>query len=77
MDFNHVWERFLPLDIISRRAVQDQLDYDDPQKKIDLDTLHAFPTKKDLYLFICDNPLYIDNRAMVIYYLNHISYKFI
>ncbi|KAL8144959.1 hypothetical protein AgCh_003248 [Apium graveolens] len=63
---NLVWERFLPPDLIARRAVQDQVDYNDPWKNIDADTLRAFPNKKDLYLFLCDNPLYIDNGVMVI-----------
>ncbi|XP_074364598.1 F-box protein PP2-B11-like [Apium graveolens] len=61
---NLVWERFLPPDLIARRAVQDQVDYNDPWKNIDADTLRAFPNKKDLYLFLCDNPLYIDNGVM-------------
>lgn len=64
-----VWERFLPADIISRRASCDSyywMSFDDPWEKIDSDTLHAFPTKKDLYLFLSDNPLIIDDGDMVI-----------
>ncbi|KAK1366658.1 hypothetical protein POM88_042219 [Heracleum sosnowskyi] len=64
---DHVWEKFLPLDIISRRTLSDQCLFDDPWKKIDSDTLHAFPTKKDLYLFLCDNPLFIDGGDMYIW----------
>ncbi|KAK1395568.1 hypothetical protein POM88_005431 [Heracleum sosnowskyi] len=70
---NHVWERFLPIDVISRRAVPDQERYYDPWENIDSDTLHAFPTKKDLYLFLCDNPLYIDNGAMQYTWLDKLS----
>ncbi|XP_074345324.1 putative F-box protein PP2-B12 [Apium graveolens] len=64
---NNVWERFLPLDIISRRTVQNQRWYNDPWKQIGSDTLRHFPAKKDLYFFLCDNPLYIDNGAMYIW----------
>ncbi|KAL6585100.1 hypothetical protein OROMI_004389 [Orobanche minor] len=58
------WERFLPADLISRRAVSDQYLFKDPWKKIDFDTMRAFPTKKDLYLFLSDNPLIIDDGVM-------------
>ncbi|KAK1366566.1 hypothetical protein POM88_042127 [Heracleum sosnowskyi] len=63
------WESFLPVDTISRRSVQYECLFDDPWKEIDSDTLHAFPTKKDLYLFLSDNPLLIDDGAMVIDYV--------
>ncbi|KAL6568208.1 hypothetical protein OROHE_003892 [Orobanche hederae] len=58
------WERFLPADLISRRAVSDQYLFNDPWKKIDFDTMRAFPTKKDLYLFLSHNPLIIDDGVM-------------
>ncbi|KAL1821289.1 F-box protein PP2-B11 isoform X2 [Daucus carota subsp. sativus] len=61
---DYVWDRFLPSELISRRAVSDQWLFDDPWKNIASDTLHAFPTKKDLYLFLADNPLIIDDGAM-------------
>ncbi|KAL8126163.1 hypothetical protein AgCh_013446 [Apium graveolens] len=65
---DHVWERFLPADLISRRAKPSESHFQfyavDPWNKIDLDTLQAFPTKKDLYLFLSDNPLIIDDGDM-------------
>ncbi|XP_074352859.1 putative F-box protein PP2-B12 [Apium graveolens] len=56
---DHVWQRFLPLHKICRRAGSDRCVRDDPWRNIDSDTLHAFATIKDLYLFLSDNPLLI------------------
>ncbi|KAL1822130.1 hypothetical protein ACET3Z_008908 [Daucus carota] len=65
---DHVWERFLPADLISRRAKPSKWHYEynveDCWAKIDSDTLQAFPTKKDLYLFLSDHPLTIDDGAV-------------
>ncbi|WOG90692.1 hypothetical protein DCAR_0309936 [Daucus carota subsp. sativus] len=65
---DHVWERFLPADLISRRAKPSKLHFEynveDCWAKIDSDTLQAFPTKKDLYLFLSDHPLTIDDGAV-------------
>lgn len=70
---DHVWERFLPTDLISRRAKPNESHFmmfaEDPWKKIDSDTLKAFPTKKDLNLFVSDNPLIIDEGHMVISFI--------
>lgn len=62
---DNVWKRFLPDELISRQVVLDQWMYFDPWKKIDSDTLQAFPTKKDLYIFLSHNPLIIADSAMV------------
>lgn len=66
---DHVWERFLPADLISRRAKPSESHFqiygEDPWNRIDSDTLQAFP-KKDLYLFLSDNPVVIDEGDMVI-----------
>ncbi|KAK1392468.1 hypothetical protein POM88_011524 [Heracleum sosnowskyi] len=75
---DHVWERFLPADLISRRAKPNEshswIFVEDPWKKIDSDTLKAFPTKKDLYLFLSDNPLIIDDGDMY-FWLDRLSGK--
>lgn len=59
-DSNGVWERFLPCDysqLISRAV---------PAHRHVLDHLALSPKKK-LYLFLCDNPLVIDNGTLVIF----------
>ncbi|KAK1392474.1 hypothetical protein POM88_011530 [Heracleum sosnowskyi] len=75
---DHVWERFLPADLISRRAKPNEshswIFVEDPWKKIDADTLKAFATKKDLYLFLSDNPLIIDDGDMY-FWLDKLSGK--
>ncbi|KAL1827060.1 hypothetical protein ACET3Z_005472 [Daucus carota] len=56
-DSNGVWERFLPCDysqLISRAV---------PAHRHILDHLALSPKKK-LYLFLCDNPLVIDNGTL-------------
>ncbi|KAK1358524.1 hypothetical protein POM88_051780 [Heracleum sosnowskyi] len=47
---------------------------EDPWKKIDSETLKAFPTKKDLYLFLSDNALIIDDGDMY-FWLDKLSGK--
>ncbi|XP_074337327.1 putative F-box protein PP2-B2 [Apium graveolens] len=63
---DNVWSTFLPVDLISRRTLHSlpNPDFDDPWNNIHSSTLQAFSTNKDLYLFLSDNPLIIDDGAM-------------
>ncbi|XP_074335765.1 F-box protein PP2-B11-like [Apium graveolens] len=71
---DNVWSTFLPVDLISRRTLHSlpNPDFDDPWNNIDSSTLQDFPTNKDLYLFLSDNPLIIDDGAMC-FWLDKIS----